>query len=104
MIEAVKSYAVSYEFMSMLALFTYWVPLFICLTVYLFRLIGMYKEDLSKCEKEFYTPQLTLGLIVWSVSVSIIPAINLFALVFDCGSSVFKWLGQFLDIPLVKKR
>jgi len=104
MIESVKNYAMSYEFMSMLALFTYWVPLFICLAVYLLRFVGMYKSDLDKCKDEFYRPELTIGVIVWFISVSIIPAINLFALVFDCSSSAFKWIGDALNIPLVRKR
>ena len=104
MIDSVKNYAASYEFISMLALFTYWIPMLICLSVYLFRFIGMYKADLKKCEDEYYTPTLTIGFIVWCLSISIIPAINLFAMTFDCASSVFKWLGTVLNIPLVRAR
>ena len=59
MIDSVKSYAMSYEFISMLALFTFWVPAAICLSVYLFRFVGMYKADLAKCGDDGYRPQLT---------------------------------------------
>jgi len=97
-------YVKSYEFISMLALFTYWMPALICAVVYLFRIVVMYKMDLDKCEENHYTPKLTVGLIVWFIICSITPAINLFALVFDCASSVLKSLGRFLDIPLVKKK
>lgn len=98
MIEYVKSF----EFTSMLALFVYWVPLFICAVVYFFRTIKLYKADLKNREKlNFYTPTLTVGLIVWFITCTITPCINLFALVFDCASSVFIWIGKVLDIPLV---
>lgn len=65
----------------------------------------MYKEDLSKREDEkYYSPTLTVGLIVWMIIMTITPCINLFALVFDCASSVFSWIGKVLDIPLVPKK
>jgi len=104
MFESIGLYFSSYEFISMLDLFTYWIPAIICLSVYVFRFVEMYKKDLSKCNDKHYTPSLTLGVIVWYLSISVIPAINLFAMVFDCASSVFKWLGRVLDIPLVKSR
>jgi hypothetical protein len=99
-----REYITSYEFVSMLALFTYWIPLAICLSVYFFRTIKLYRLDLSNCNDKFYTPTLTIGLIVWMFLLAITPAINLFALVFDCAGSVFKWLGKSLNIPLVKKQ
>ena len=104
MIDSVKDYAMSYEFVSMLALFTFWIPMSVCLTVYLFRFIGAYKRDLDKCQDEYYKPELTVGIVIWYLIISLMPCINLFALVFDCGSSVFKWLGDFFSVPLVRKR
>ncbi len=104
MIDTVKNYAMSYEFISMIALFTYWIPLAICSFVYFFRFIQAYKDDLANCEEEFYQPTLTIGAIVWYISITIIPGINIFATVFDCGSSIFKWLGKTLSFPLVRKR
>jgi len=97
-------YAKSYEFMSMLALFTYWIPALICTTVYLFRFVGMYRIDLAKCEEEYYRPSLTVGVIIWLVICAITPAINLIALVFDCAGSTFKWLGRTFETPLVRAR
>jgi len=97
-------YIKSFEFTSTVALMVYWIPLVICAIVYLFRMIGIYKSDLKKCQDKFYTPELTVGLIVWFVILTITPCVNLLALVFDCASSVFKWLGKFLNVPLVPKR
>ena len=78
-----NEYLKSFEFNSMLALFVYWIPLAICLSVYFFRTIKIYKQDLSQCTRERYDPELTIGLIVWYLLISIIPAVNLFALVFE---------------------
>ncbi len=100
MIEFVKSY----EFMSMLALLTYWIPALICTTVYLFRLVAMYKIDLANCEKSHYQSSLTIGVILWLSLCAVTPAINLLALVFDCAGSTFKWLGNTFDTPLVRAR
>lgn len=97
-------YLTSFEFMSFLAIFVYWVPALVCLTVYLFRSLRLYRLDLEKCTEKFYSPSLTIGLIVWMVICAVTPGINLFTLVFDCASSVFKWLGSVLNIPLVPKR
>lgn len=98
-------YVKSFEFTSMLALYVYWVPLVICAIVYFFRTIHLYKKDLVKREEsKFYSPSLTIGTIVWFVLLTITPCVNLFALVFDCASSVFTWLGKVLDIPLVPKQ
>jgi len=38
------------------------------------------------------------------VLLSVIPCINLFALVFDCASSVLEWIGKAFDMPLVRAR
>lgn len=97
-------YSTSFEFTSLIALFIYWIPAAICVFVYLFRDVGIYKRELASCENKYYQPELTVGLIVWQILCSLVPAVNLLALVFDCASSVFKWLGKFLNIPLVPKR
>ena len=97
-------YVKSYEFLSMLALFTYWIPGGICLAVYFFRVVNLYRDDLKKCHQEYYAPELTLGRIVWLVVCAIMPAVNIIALVFDCAGCVFTWLGKVLNIPLVRKR
>ncbi len=97
-------YFKSYEFVSFLALFTYWIPALICLTVYLFQCIYEYKRDLHNSSESHYNPTLTIGVIVWRIVLSITPGINIIAMVFDTASSVFKWLGSVLDIPLVRKK
>lgn len=100
MIDFVKSF----EFASAIALFVYWLPLAICAGVYFFRCVALYKSDLAKSKEKYYTPELTVGLIVWFALCSICPAGNLLALTFDCAGSVFRWLGKVLDIPLVPKQ
>ena len=97
-------YIMSYEFVSFLALFTYWIPALICLSVYLFQCIYEYRQDLEKSSKDHYHPTLTVGIIFWRIILSITPAVNLIAMVFDTASSVFKWLGSVLNIPLVRKK
>lgn len=97
-------YLTGFEFISFLALFVYWIPAAICISVYCIRFVAMYQNDLSKSKEEYYRPELTIGLIIWFIGCALIPGVNLFALVFDCASSVFKWLGSVLNIPLVPKR
>jgi hypothetical protein len=98
-------YVKSFEFTSAIALFVYWIPLAICLAVYFITAVNMYREDVKKRDEgDWYSPKLTIGWIVWHVLASIAPAANLIALVFDCMADVFKWFGDFLDIPLVPKR
>ena len=97
-------YMMSFEFTSFLALWVYWIPLTICLTVYMFRTIALYQRDLDSCEKRHYRPELTIGVITWMFICAITPAVNLFALVFDCASSVFKWMSVVFDIALVPRR
>ena len=104
MISGVKELITSYEFMSMLALWTYWIPLSVVLVTYLFRFISMYREDLSKCENKHYQPSLTIGVIIFHLLCAITPAINLFALVFDCASAIFVWFGRTFDIALVRHK
>ncbi len=98
-------YVKSFEFTSTIALLVYWTPLAICLGVYFVKIVRMYREDVEKRDSgKFYTPRLTVGAILWMLLLTVTPAVNLFALVFDCMADVFKWLGAFLEIPLVRER
>lgn len=98
-------YIKSFEFASALALFIYWIPAAICLSVYFVTAINLYRADVkSRDEGKYYSPKLTIGWIFWHVWVSITPTANLIALVFDCMADVFRCLGAFMDIPLVPKR
>lgn len=95
-------FVTSFEFTSFLALLVYWTPLAICTAVYFFRAIRLYRTDLEKCQKEYYSPELTIGLIFWMLFLSVTPLINIFALVFDCAASVFRLIIDAFDIPLVR--
>lgn len=99
------AYIKSFEFASTIALFVYWIPGAICLAVYFVTAINMYRADVQKRDEgKYYAPSLTIGWIVWHLLAAITPAANLIALVFDCMADMFKWFGDFLDIPLVPKR
>jgi hypothetical protein len=94
----------NYQFNGTLALYTYWVPLAVCLIVYAFRFVSAYREDVKKSSEPYYSPTLTIGAILGHILLAVTPAVNLFAMVFDCTASVFRWLGRVLDVPLVRKR
>ncbi|WP_043585301.1 hypothetical protein [Geminisphaera colitermitum] len=100
MIEWIKNY----QFNGLLAIYTYWIPLTVCSATYICRIIDKYRIDVKASTKPFYRPELTVGFIVWHIIIATLPAINLFALVFDCASSVFRWLGKVLNVPLVRAR
>jgi len=102
MITAIKTWVTSYEFASLLALYTYWIPLVVCTVVYLVRFVAYYRADLKASAGQYYTPKLTVGHIVWHIIVATLPAINIFAMVFDCSGAVFRWLGKAMNIPLVR--
>lgn len=92
----------SFEFTSFLALLVYWTPLAICLAVYLLRTVHLYHNDLEKCQQKYYAPELTVGLIIWMIFLSVTPLVNVFALVFDCAGSVFRLIIDAFEIPLVR--
>jgi len=104
MIESIKTFVVSFEFYSYLALYTYWVPLVICFVTYFARLVKAYHTDMATRNREFYTPQLTIGAIVLMFFLSLTPVVNMFAMVFDCLDSVIKWIGKTLDFGLIPHR
>lgn len=104
MIDSIVELAMSYQFVSFIALYTYWVPFMVCTIVYVMRCASYYRADLKASSGKYYTPKLTVGYIVWHIIIATLPAINIFAMVFDCASSVFRWLGNIMDIPLVRKK
>lgn len=104
MIESVKNFALTFDFYSYLALFTYWIPLAVCFITYFFRLIKAYKHDIQERNKKYYEPHLTIGAIVLMFFLSLTPVINMFSMVFDCMDSVIKWIGETLNFGLVKHR
>lgn len=102
--EKLIDYLLSFEFTSSIALLVYWIPLAFCSVVYLIRGVETYRGDLKARESKLYTPTLTIGSIIWHAVLAITPCVNLFALVFDCLASVFRALGKFLSVPLVRAR
>ncbi len=98
------NWILNYQFNGTLALFTYWVPLAVCLIVYAFRFVRCYREDVQASKDKYYHPKVTIGAILGHILLAVVPAVNLFAMVFDCAASVFRWFGDVLDVPLVRKR
>lgn len=105
-IELVKILSIN----NVIAIYTYWIPLVVCLVVYLFRFLELYRADLEKSKNEYYYPTLTIGYIIGHLLLAITPIVNLFALVFDCFGSIFGYFRSFLlfldkifNIPLVPK-
>ena len=94
----------AYQFNDLLALYTYWVPLAVCIIVYVCRCAREYRQDVKDCATLYYTPKLTVGIIIWRVILAVLPGINIFALVFDCAGAVFHWIGRVFDMPLVRKQ
>jgi hypothetical protein len=100
----------NYQFNNTIAIYTYWIPLVVCLVVYLFRFLQLYRDDLRESDSDYYHPRLTVGYILGHLFLAIAPVINLFALVFDCFGSIFGYIRSFLlfldkifNIPLVPK-
>lgn len=104
MIDSIKQFLFSYDFMSALAIYTYWVPLLVCAVTYLFRFVHYYQVDLRNCAEKYYRPNLTIGAIIWHIILTFTPCINMLAMIFDCAGSVFGWLGRTFDTPLVRKQ
>lgn len=94
----------NYQFNNLLAIYTYWTPLIICMIVYSVRFVRNYRDDLKNSSKEYYHPSLTVGVIIGHLFLAATPAVNLFAMVFDCAGSIFRYFGRVFDMPLVRKK
>jgi hypothetical protein len=102
--DAITQFVTGFQFLSTMAMVTYWIPMAICLGVYAFEFVEAYRHDLSRCADVHYRPTLTIGTIIWHLILAVTPCVNLFAMVFDCLSSVFHWLGSFMNYALVRPR
>ena len=85
----------------------YIVPLILCLIGYAYKTYLEYKRDLAREEDiSFYVTKLTVGCIVIRVVVSVLPIINITALVFDLYQpkieNMWNGLVRLMDKPLVK--
>jgi hypothetical protein len=101
-----------------IALLLFWAPLVLCAYGYFVLAVQGYRKDLAtraaeeavvaSGHKSYYTPELTVGVLVGYLLCTIIPVVNLIASIFYIGPKVFgeffEWLGKALDIPLVPKR
>lgn len=104
MLNTTKEYLTSFQFSSLIALCTYWLPLVVCATVYTIRSISQYRSDIEESKKDYYCPTITVGNIINRFLASILPAVNVFAMVFDCADSVFRFFSDVLDRPLVGRK
>lgn len=101
-------FILNFEFNSLLGLLLFWVPLSLCVFGYTLRTASDYMTDKAERDGEdstWYTPSLTIGIIVGRALVSIIPIANIWAALFDIApklfSKFFSFLGSTFDIALV---
>lgn len=86
------------------------LPAALCLVGYFFRTIRKVKEDKTRREEydEWYVPQETVGTILGRIIVSLIPTVNIMALVLDLSQEVFEkvvpFIKRFVNIPLIRKK
>jgi len=67
------------KFISMVGLFSYWLPVVICVARNVFKFNFMYKLDVKLSKEGEYKPSLTVGFIIFRLMVSLMPFINTFA-------------------------
>lgn len=87
----------------------FYAPMALCLYGYTIKTWKDYQLDTNRRDSGgYYSPSLTVGVILGRAVVSICPIANLFAATFDVGpkvfSSVIDWLGRVFDCPLVPAR
>lgn len=97
----------SFDFTGLMGLSLYWVPFVLCSVSYFLKTHKEYREELrARDSSGHYYPKLTVGTIVGRAFCTVVPLINLLALVFDAGpfllSSIYKKFDMFLDYPIVK--
>jgi uncharacterized membrane protein len=88
----------------------YVVPAVLCLIGYFFRTIKKVKEDqLRQLEHgDWYLPEETIGTVLGRIIISLIPGLNIVALLVDLFQETFEKIipaiKRFVSIPLVKKK
>lgn len=104
---AVKFYT---EHTNTLLYFAYLLPLIINAVLYSIKSVKEYKRDLRASLLPYYTPCLTIGSILGRIIASLLPAVNVIALVRNIPNvltflgEIFYWLYKFFSIPLVGNR
>jgi uncharacterized membrane protein HdeD (DUF308 family) len=103
MIDAAIAWFVAFDFTSQMGLLLYWLPLVLCAIGYVFRTIIKYQEccELRAEGKTFYSD--TIGVLIGRFILTVVPVLNLFALVFSVMGGYFKVLAHILDVPLVRQ-
>ena len=88
----------------------YVVTAVLCLIGYFFRTIRKIKEDKANREQygEWYAPQETIGTVLGRIIISIIPGLNITALLVDLFDETFEKIipviKRFINIPLIRKK
>lgn len=88
-------------------LILYVIPTILCLIGYTIRCYKEYKRDLLREDLEYYMHKLTWGDVVLRLIVSIVPGVNVIALILDILaapiSTILDWLNEKRNIPVVIK-
>lgn len=84
----------------------YWVPLAICVIGYSYRTVTEYLSDLNeRSNGTYYVPDLTIGVILGRMFLSVIPVANIFVAAFNLLpriiGTVCDWLNETFNTPLV---
>ena len=100
---------------SRIALLLYWLPLVLCVYGYMLTIVQRVRKDRAASAEHqsgapcsHYHPSITVGSLLGYAVLTVCPALNLLAALFDVAPTVFRglirWCGQILDAPLVPKR
>jgi hypothetical protein len=84
----------TYISVGQMGVWTYWIPMVLCLIGYTGR---TWKQVYALNHSERYVPPLTVGLLVGRLLCSILPIVNIVALVFSLSSGMFKSVFWFID-------
>ena len=102
---------IQYATVGQMGFWTYWLPMVLCFIGYTGRTWYQVQElKRSKDNKFDYprVPPLTVGSLVGRVLLSVIPIVNIIALVFglsyDMVNKAGTWIGNILSFELVKNR
>lgn len=103
------NYILNFQFNSALAIWLYWLPLFICAIYNVGAIYYDAQDDIKNRDSTtYYKEKLTVGVIVARIITPAIPLWNLLGAVFHTAPVVFKHLfeiiGNIFDIPLIPRR
>lgn len=106
--DIVKSFVFDFKFNSYIALILYWLPLMMCSIGYAMRTASDYKRDLKERHTKFYSPSLTIGVLVARAIITVTPVANLWTAVIKFASGFFhdiiEAIIKLFNVPLVPKK